>query len=334
MIEFKNISMQYKDTIAVNNLNLTISSGEFVSILGPSGCGKSTTLFMLAGLLQPTAGEIIIDGKDVTHLKVDARNIGMVFQDYALYPHMTVFNNIAFPLKMKRLSKRVIKEKVEYAAKLVEIDTYLNRLPKELSGGQQQRVAIARAIVREPEILLLDEPLSNLDARLRVSMREEIRAIQQRLNITTLFVTHDQEEALSISDKIVMLNEGKMMQYDTPYDMYHYPKHVFVATFIGRPPMNILKLDEQQSKQLNPDLNIDTDTMIGIRPEHIIISEQGYPVIIKRIELLGKDIVVTAEDAQHRQIKYYTNTNPLIGKKVYLTAALENIHLFDSYGNR
>lgn len=191
MIEFKNISMQYKDTIAVNNLNLTISSGEFVSILGPSGCGKSTTLFMLAGLLQPTAGEIIIDGKDVTHLKVDARNIGMVFQDYALYPHMTVFNNIAFPLKMKRLSKRVIKEKVEYAAKLVEIDTYLNRLPKELSGGQQQRVAIARAIVREPEILLLDEPLSNLDARLRVSMREEIRAIQQRLNITTLFVTHD-----------------------------------------------------------------------------------------------------------------------------------------------
>lgn len=334
MIEFKNISMQYKDTIAVNNLNLTISSGEFVSILGPSGCGKSTTLFMLAGLLQPTAGEIIIDGKDVTHLKVDARNIGMVFQDYALYPHMTVFNNIAFPLKMKRLSKRVIKEKVEYAAKLVEIDTYLNRLPKELSGGQQQRVAIARAIVREPEILLLDEPLSNLDARLRVSMREEIRAIQQRLNITTLFVTHDQEEALSISDKIVMLNEGKMMQYDTPYDMYHHPKHVFVATFIGRPPMNILKLDEEQSKQLNPDLNIDTDTMIGIRPEHIIISEQGYPVIIKRIELLGKDIVVTAEDAQHRQIKYYTNTNPLIGKKVYLTAALENIHLFDSYGNR
>lgn len=333
MIEFKNISMQYKDTIAVNNLNLTISSGSFVSILGPSGCGKSTTLFMLAGLLQPTAGEIIIDGKDVTHLKVDARNIGMVFQDYALYPHMTVFNNIAFPLKMKRLSKRVIKEKVEYAAKLVEIDTYLNRLPKELSGGQQQRVAIARAIVREPEILLLDEPLSNLDARLRVSMREEIRAIQQRLNITTLFVTHDQEEALSISDKIIMLNEGKMMQYDTPYDMYHHPENMFVATFIGRPPMNLLKLDEQQSKQLNPDLNIDTDTIIGIRPEHIIISEQGYPVIIKRAELLGKDIVVTAEDAQNRQIKYYTNTNPLIGNKVYLTATLESIHLFDRHGN-
>lgn len=334
MIEFKNISMQFKDTIAIDNLNLIISSGEFVSILGPSGCGKSTTLFMLAGLLQPTRGQIIIDGNDVTHLKADARNIGMVFQDYALYPHMTVFNNIAFPLKMKRLSKREIKEKVEYAAKLVEIDAYLNRLPKELSGGQQQRVAIARAIVREPEILLLDEPLSNLDARLRVSMREEIRAIQQRLNITTLFVTHDQEEALSISDKIVMLNEGKMMQYDTPYNMYHHPNHVFVATFIGRPPMNILKLDKQQSKQLNPNLNIDTDTMIGIRPEHIIISEQGYPVIIKRIELLGKDIAVTAEDAQHRQIKYYTNTNPLIGNKVYLTAVLENIHLFDSYGNR
>ncbi|TDM45359.1 ABC transporter ATP-binding protein [Macrococcoides goetzii] len=334
MIEFKNISMQFKDTIAIDNLNLTIRSGEFVSILGPSGCGKSTTLFMLAGLLQPTRGQIIIDGNDVTHLKVDARNIGMVFQDYALYPHMTVFNNIAFPLKMKRLSKREIKEKVEYAAKLVEIDAYLNRLPKELSGGQQQRVAIARAIVREPEILLLDEPLSNLDARLRVSMREEIRAIQQRLNITTLFVTHDQEEALSISDKIVMLNEGKMMQYDTPFDMYNHPKHVFVATFIGRPPMNILKLDEHQSKQLNPELNIDIDTTIGIRPEHIIITEQGYPVIIKRAEILGKDIVVTAEDAQHRQIKYYTNTNPLIGNKVYLTAALENIHLFDSYGNR
>lgn len=334
MIEFKNVSMKFKDTVAVNNLNLTINSGDFVSILGPSGCGKSTTLFMLAGLIQPTSGQIIINDKDITHLKADSRNIGMVFQDYALYPHMTVYNNISFPLKMKGLSKREIKERVESAAKLVEIESYLNRLPKELSGGQQQRVAIARAIVREPEILLLDEPLSNLDARLRMTMREEVRALQQRLNITTLFVTHDQEEALSISDKIVMLNEGKMLQYDTPYDMYHHPKNVFVATFIGRPPMNILKLDKQQSKQLNPDLNIDTDTVIGIRPEHIIISEQGYPVIIKRIELLGKDIVVTAEDAQHRQIKYYTNTNPLIGNKVYLTAALENIHLFDSYGNR
>lgn len=334
MIEFKNISMKFKDTVAVDNLNLTINSGELVSILGPSGCGKSTTLFLLAGLHKPSNGQIIVDGNDITHLKADSRNIGMVFQDYALYPHMTVYNNIAFPLKMKGLSKRVIKEKVDYTAKLVEIDAYLNRLPIELSGGQQQRVAIARAIVREPEILLLDEPLSNLDARLRVSMREEIRTIQQRLKITTLFVTHDQEEALSISDKIVMLNEGKMIQYDTPYDMYHHPGHVFVATFIGRPPMNILKLDEQQSKQLNPELDINIGTTIGIRPEHILISEQGYPVTVTRTELLGKDIVVTAEDIQNRQIKFFSDTKPIIGNKVYVTAALDNIHQFGAQGNR
>lgn len=334
MIEFKNVSMKFKDTVAVNNLNLTINSGDFVSILGPSGCGKSTTLFMLAGLIQPTSGQIIINDKDITHLKADSRNIGMVFQDYALYPHMTVYNNISFPLKMKGLSKREIKERVESAAKLVEIESYLNRLPKELSGGQQQRVAIARAIVREPEILLLDEPLSNLDARLRMTMREEVRALQQRLNITTLFVTHDQEEALSISDKVVILHEGNKIQYDTPYNLYHQPVNTFAATFIGHPPINLLKINKQQAKQLNLNLNVDNDITIGIRPEHIITSQQGYPATIERVELLGKDTIVTAEDEQNRQIKFLSDKRHSIGSMAYLMTTNENIHQFDANGNR
>lgn len=329
MIEFKNVTMQFKDTTAVDNLNLTINSGEFVSILGPSGCGKSTTLMMLAGLLHPQKGQIIIDGKDMTHLKPEARNVGMVFQDYALYPHMTIFNNIAFPLKMKQLSKSEIKVKVIKAAELLEIEHLLNRLPSELSGGQQQRVAIARAIVKEPEILLLDEPLSNLDARLRVSMREEIRELQQRLNITMIFVTHDQEEALSISDRIIMMNEGRIMQYDTPQMIYQRPNNTFVASFIGNPPMNLLALSQEEARQWHPEIHLENHQIMGIRPEHIEISNQGYLVHIKRIEQLGKDTIFTTEDDKHQLIKFFADKSRYnIGDVLHLTVTTENIIKF------
>ncbi|WP_414050830.1 ABC transporter ATP-binding protein [Macrococcus animalis] len=334
MIEFKNVKMKFNETVAVNNLNLTINSGEFISILGPSGCGKSTTLMMLAGLYQPISGQIIIDGKDMTITSPASRNIGMVFQDYALYPHMTLYNNIAFPLKMMKISKKEIKEKVECAARLVKIDHLLERLPNQLSGGQQQRVAIARAIVREPDILLLDEPLSNLDAKLRASMREEIRELQQRLNITTVFVTHDQEEALSISDKVIMLNEGSVMQYDSPNVIYQQPNNIFVASFIGNPPMNLLKINQEEINQFDCGIRLLDGQIIGIRPEHIILSNQGYPAYVKRIEQFGKDTLVTVEDSNRASIKFYTTRNLEKGELVYLTALKENITRFNTQGER
>ncbi|MGK0554199.1 ABC transporter ATP-binding protein [Macrococcus capreoli] len=330
MIEFRNVTMHFKDITAVDHLNLTINDGELVSILGPSGCGKSTTLMMLAGLLEPQQGQIFINGKDVTRVKQEDRNVGMVFQDYALYPHMTIFDNIAFPLKMKKLSKSSIKEKVMNAAKLVEIDTLLHRLPKALSGGQQQRVAIARAIVKEPEVLLMDEPLSNLDARLRLTMREEIRELQQRLNMTTLFVTHDQEEAMSISDKIVLLQEGALMQYGTPSEMYEHPNNKFVAEFIGNPPINFLNVNET-TKLLNANVTLQSNQLIGVRPEDFVIQDKGYPVIIKVVEKIGKDVLLTTEDRYQQRIKLFVHKHHAhqIGETIYLTVDDKDIKIFD-----
>lgn len=329
MIEFRNINKKFKDTFVIEDMNLTIQSGELVSLLGPSGCGKSTTLFMLAGIYQPTSGKIYMDGRDISQLSQLERNVGMVFQDYALYPHMTVFDNIAFPLKMYKYSKKVIQEKVMQVAQQVEIESLLQRQPNELSGGQQQRVAIARAIVREPNLLLLDEPLSNLDARLRITMRDEIRELQQRLHITTLFVTHDQEEALSISDRIIMMNKGKIVQYGTPQSIYDSPHDKFVASFIGHPPMNLLQITEQQAHQLNQDIDIDNQATIGVRPEHLLISGAGYPVNVKRRALIGKDNLVVAEDEYGNTLKLFTDKDVKDGERLYLTAEIKNIKTFN-----
>ncbi|WP_414054389.1 ABC transporter ATP-binding protein [Macrococcus equi] len=328
MIEFKNVTKTFKDTTAVDNLNLTINTGEFISILGPSGCGKSTTLCMLAGLIQPTTGTILIDGQDMTHIQSKSRNIGMVFQDYALYPHMTIFDNIAFPLKMRRYAKSKIKENVEHTARLMNIEHLLNRKPHQLSGGQQQRVAIARAIVREPEILLLDEPLSNLDARLRLTLREEILELQRKLGITTIFVTHDQNEALTMSDKIVMMNEGKVLQYDTPHDIYQHPENIFVASFIGTPPMNLLDIPQTDAQQLNAALKISDEVTLGIRPEHLRMAKSGYPVTVKRIEQTGKDTLVIAIDKRAHVIKFYAKDCNVTGESIYLQADEKNILKF------
>ena len=239
-VVLENITKRFSDVTAVSEFSATLEDGELVSLLGPSGCGKSTLLNMLSGILPVSGGKIYFDGQDVTKLPPEKRGIGLVFQNYALYPHMTVMGNICFPLETQKIPKAERIERAQQIAKLVHVDMLMNRRPAELSGGQQQRVAIARALVKNPRLLLLDEPLSNLDARLRLEMREEIRRIQQRTGVTTIFVTHDQEEAMSISDRIVLMRAGVLQQNDLPQTLYNEPANQFVADFLGNPPINNL----------------------------------------------------------------------------------------------
>ena len=239
-VEMQGLTKHFGQTVAVDGFTVTLADGELTSILGPSGCGKSTVLNLLAGILPVTAGSIFFDGEEVTALPPELRGIGLVFQNYALYPHMTVLGNISFPLEIKKVPRKEREERAREMAALVHVEQLLGRKPKELSGGQQQRVAIARALVKRPNLLLLDEPLSNLDARLRLEMREEIRRIQQETRVTTVFVTHDQEEAMSISDQIVLMNAGRLQQVDQPQRLYNEPANQFVADFLGTPPINHL----------------------------------------------------------------------------------------------
>ncbi len=233
-IELKNLTKRFGDVIAADNINLTINDGEFFTLLGPSGCGKTTTMRMIAGLEFATEGKVLFDGNDVTQLPSYERNTGMVFQNYALWPHMKVFENVAYGLNVRKVSKDETRERVLEALEQVKLGGMEDRFPTQLSGGQQQRVALARVLVINPAVLLLDEPLSNLDAKLRVQMREEIKALQKRLGITTIYVTHDQEEAMSVSDRIAIQNHGKVMQIGAPLDIYNVPQNVFIATFMGR----------------------------------------------------------------------------------------------------
>ena len=239
-VEMRGLTKHFGSTVAVEDFTVTLEDGHLTSILGPSGCGKSTVLNLLAGIVPATRGEILFDGEAVTGLPPELRGIGLVFQNYSLYPHMTVLGNISFPLEIKKVPRAQREESARAMAALVHVDNLLHRKPRELSGGQQQRVAIARALVKKPNLLLLDEPLSNLDARLRLEMREEIRRIQQETRVTTVFVTHDQEEAMSISDRIVLMNAGRLQQEDEPQRLYHEPRNQFVADFLGTPPINHL----------------------------------------------------------------------------------------------
>ncbi len=251
-ITVKGISKHFEENIALDQVDLTIKEGEFFSLLGPSGCGKTTLLNIIAGFLHPTSGEVSIDGKDVTNLPPYQRNIGMVFQNYALFPHLNVFDNVAYGLKVKKMPKQAIKEKVEEVLKLVHLEAFTKRMPHQLSGGQQQRVAIARALAIEPSVLLLDEPLSNLDAKLRKEMQTELRLLQQRIGITTVLVTHDQEEALSLSDRIGVLGDGHVKQVDQPLTIYRQPKNRFVAEFIGQ--VNIFEVEAKDLQTGNNSL--------------------------------------------------------------------------------
>ena len=240
-VRLEHLTKKFSDVTAVSDFSASLEHGELISLLGPSGCGKSTILNMLAGILPVTGGKIYFDDDDVTNMPPEKRGIGLVFQNYALYPHMTVLQNICFPLEVQKVPKAERLARAMDIAKLVHVDTMMKRRPAELSGGQQQRVAIARALVKNPRLLLLDEPLSNLDARLRLEMREEIRRIQQRTGVTTIFVTHDQEEAMSISDRIVLMKLGVLQQNDLPQNLYDQPANQFVADFLGNPPINNLR---------------------------------------------------------------------------------------------
>lgn len=290
------------ETVAVDNLDITIPSGQLTGLLGPSGCGKSTTLFMLSGLLRPTYGKIFFGNEEVTPVPPEERGIGLVFQNYALYPHMTVKQNILFPLENVKMDKEEALKKAQDIADLVGIGNLMDRKPKQLSGGQQQRVAIARALVKEPRVLLLDEPLSNLDARLRLQTREEIKRIQRETGITTIFVTHDQEEAMSISDEIVVLREGVTMQIGQPQDVYDKPDNLFVAKFLGTPPINIFNGRIENNRLYIGDANIakyeaaDQEVKIGIRPEGFrIVERSSFKVTVDMVETIGRDTTFIIE---------------------------------------
>ncbi len=295
-----------QEVVAVNDFNFEIPDGKLVGLLGPSGCGKSTTLYMICGLQKPSGGKIFFGDDDVTELSTENRGIGLVFQNYALYPHMTVKQNIMFPLQnlsgKDKLTKDEMLDRTLNAAKLVQIDELLDRKPSELSGGQQQRVAIARALVKMPRVLLLDEPLSNLDARLRLQTREEIRRIQRETGITTVFVTHDQEEAMSISDIIVVMKLGVVQQIGAPQSVYDDPKNLFVAKFLGTPPINVLEGKIQGGKVYIGDEAVleingveDQEVYIGIRPEGIEPNPNGVLTCnLNSVEVMGRDSSVVS----------------------------------------
>ena len=299
-----------EDVVAVNNFTFEIPDGKLIGLLGPSGCGKSTTLYMISGLQKPSSGQIFFGDEDVTELPTEKRGVGLVFQNYALYPHMTVKQNILFPLQnlkgADKLSKEDMLERAYEAAKLVQIDELMDRKPSELSGGQQQRVAIARALVKMPRVLLLDEPLSNLDARLRLQTREEIKRIQMETGITTIFVTHDQEEAMSISDFIVVMKLGVVQQVGKPQDVYDDPANLFVAKFLGTPPINVFNGEVKGGKLLiggavvldTPGVS-DQAVIVGIRPEGFNLDPNGpFTCELSNLEVMGRDVSVVSRHAE------------------------------------
>lgn len=343
-----------KDVIAVDDFNFDIPDGKLIGLLGPSGCGKSTTLNLICGLLKPTSGHIWFGDDDVTELPPEARGVGLVFQNYALYPHLTVRQNIIFPLQNLRgdqkLSKEVMNRKAEEAAKLVQIEGLMDRKPSELSGGQQQRVAIARALVKTPKVLLLDEPLSNLDARLRLQTREEIRRIQTETHVTTIFVTHDQEEAMSISDLIVVMKDGAVHQIGRPQDVYDDPANLFVAKFLGTPPINVFNGSVRGNLLYigeTPVLRVsmpDGEVYVGVRPEGFeLLTDDSKPLPdgieplrcdLMAVEVTGRDtsIVSTHPDctaAAIRSIMDSTEAGRVNGNKVSFRLKPAKVRVFD-----
>ena len=345
-----------EDLVAVDNFSYEIPDGKLIGLLGPSGCGKSTTLNMICGLEKPTSGKIFFGDDEVTNLPPEKRGVGMVFQSYALYPHLTVRQNILFPMENlkgdKRLSKDEMLSRAEEAARLVQIDTLMDRRPGELSGGQQQRVAIARALVKMPGVLLLDEPLSNLDARLRLQTREEIRRIQRETGITTVFVTHDQEEAMSISDYIVVMDAGKVNQIGKPQDVYNEPCNLFVAKFLGTPPINVFDGKIRDGKlyigedEIFPVLTpegkrlSDCPVTVGIRPEGFVPDKEGaLRCALRAVEVMGRDthVVCTHPASSQKEIRAIISSDDvktLGAGEVRFSPRPHKLHLFDQSQNR
>jgi len=342
-IRLENVEKWFGDVQVIKGIDLDVADGEMVIFVGPSGCGKSTLLRMIAGLEDTSRGKILLDGVDVTDKRPSERELSMVFQSYALYPHMSVRENVGFGLKTAGASKSEIEEKVGEAARVLELDAYMDRRPKDLSGGQRQRVAIGRAIVRQPKGFLFDEPLSNLDASLRVQMRFEIAKLHDALNTTMIYVTHDQVEAMTLADKIVVLRDGLIMQVGTPRDLYERPDNLFVAQFIGSPKMNVIPCTTDETAFSIPDQGSGKHglkgarraTHLGIRPEHIQIgdAESAHCVgVVELAEYLGADtyLYVQCEGVGMMSIRTTGGTSVVKGDRIGLHFPQEHLHFFDA----
>ncbi len=350
-IEIKGLAKSFGPVEVLRDINLSIGDGEFLALVGPSGCGKSTLLRLLAGLETATAGRIFIDGRDVTDLPAKARDIAMVFQSYALYPHMTVAENMAFSLRVRKADKKLIEERVKAAAQVLNLTEYLQRKPAALSGGQRQRVAMGRAIVRDPKVFLFDEPLSNLDAKLRVSMRSEIKSLHQRLKTTPVYVTHDQIEALTMAHRIVVLRDGTVEQIGTPMELYDSPGNVFVAEFIGSPAMNLLparlkRSGGQRAAMIEGGTVIllpenfggeeGQEVLVGIRPEHLSVGEGGaISGRVAQVEPMGGQVQIAFEVAGRRvMVLLNERILPPLGSEISLMPRPSAIHAFDAASGR
>jgi multiple sugar transport system ATP-binding protein len=354
IVELSKVSKKYGEVLALQDFNLTTSDGEFVVLVGPSGCGKTTTMRMIAGLETVTEGEIKIGGKNVVGMIPRERDVAMVFQNYALFPHLNVFGNLSFGLRLRKVPKEQVAEKVRSAAKVLDIEHLLERKPKELSGGERQRVALGRAIVREPKVFLMDEPLSNIDAKLRVEMRAEIIKLQRRLGVTTFYVTHDQVEALSMGDRIVVMSKGLVQQVGTPKELYNAPINLYVAGFIGSPSMNFLRAKINGDGTVSCGENVAlvlpqdraaavarnglSDAWVGIRPEHLVIERNPDNAtrnvikgIVEAVEPQGATTILQINIGQEKKIIAQINEQwgREAGENLTLTVASELIHVFD-----
>ena len=343
-LELKNITKIYPNgTKAVDETSLNVKDGEFVVFVGPSGCGKSTLLRMIAGLEDITGGEISLDGKIINNIDPSERDVAMVFQNYALYPHMSVYNNMAYGLKNRGISKEDITTKVNDAAELLEIDQLLSRKPSMLSGGQRQRVAMGRAIVRNPKIFLFDEPLSNLDAKLRNQMRLEIKKLQRQMDVTSVFVTHDQTEAMTLGDRIVVINNGIVEQVGTPKDIYSKPNTKFVAEFIGSPQMNLFncKIENGNAKIGDVHINLENsiniqDASIGVRPDDIQVNQNGkFETKANLVEYLGSDMIIYSSIGnQDFSCKLSSKIDVKAGDNFKFDILSPSVHIFDNTTNK
>src|SRR5687768_9849752 len=340
-IKFQNVTKAFGNTRVVNDLSLEIADGEFVVLLGPSGCGKTTTLRMLAGLEIVTTGDIYIDEERINDVQTQHRDLAMVFQSYALYPHMTIAENIAYPLRVRKLDKQERTKRVNEVARMLEIEALLDRKPRQLSGGERQRVALARAIVREPRAYLMDEPLSNLDARLRVQMRGELKRLQHQLGTTTIYVTHDQAEAMTLASRVAVMKRGRLQQFDTPLNIYNHPANRFVAEFVGSPSMNFIDGKIENGVFLNDSMQIGVQRSdikkitIGIRPEHIQVSlesqDGAIPASVYVTELMGNETFVFLSVGNNRLIaRAPADFRADFETRVWLRMQIEKARFFDS----
>ena len=345
-VELENLTKRWGNVVGADAMSLDIKDGEFVAFLGPSGCGKTTTLLMVAGIYKPSDGYIRFDGRVVNQVAPKDRNIGMVFQSYALYPHMTVFQNISYPLKLKKTPMREMQERSQKVADLMGIGHLMDRKPAQLSGGQQQRVALGRALVKEPDLLLFDEPLSNLDARLRLTMRSEIKRLQMELGITSIYVTHDQVEAMTMADRIAVMKEGHLQAFDTPDELYDRPRTQFIAGFVGNPPMNFTEVEVSQSnghfQAQRQGLNLTTPVergkkaagrgkvMMGIRPEDVTLADEGIPGEAYVVEPLGRDdLVDVLIGDSHIHVLADPAMGVKLGDQINLKFNMEKVQFFD-----